>query len=181
MLGDRVRLEVGLGYETHDPHLRNKVLGKGLSERALRGMFVTLADNECALKAYLMLKPHHSLTEQDGILEAQAGLSHLAGLGREFGVPVSIHLNPTYIAEGCRLTGELVAHGYEPPELSSVLEVVRSSCTLDLPIYVGLDDEGLAIAGGTFESTGLDRGATVAALQAFNRHQDLARLEAEVR
>jgi uncharacterized Fe-S cluster-containing MiaB family protein len=132
------------------------------------------------LKAYLMLKPHHSLTEAEGIAEAIDGLDHLAGLGRKFGVPVSIHLNPTYIARGCKLTEELIALGYQPPELSSVVEVVRAAVDRGLPIYVGLDDEGLSVEGGVFRSTGLDRARTVAALTAFNLHQDLARLLREI-
>jgi radical SAM enzyme (TIGR01210 family) len=180
VLGADVRIELGIGYETHDPHLRNKVLGKGLSERSLRAMCGLMADNGFQLKAYVMLKPHHSLTEQDGVDEAIDGLDHLARLGSEFGIPVSVHLNPTYIAEGCSLTVELKAHGYEPPELTSILTVVREAVARGLAIYVGLDDEGLAKDGGTFRSTGLDREATVEALLAFNRHQDLDRLLAEV-
>jgi len=176
-----VRIEIGIGYETHDPHLRNKILGKGLSNRELEGLCDLLAANDCQLKAYLMLKPHHSLTEQAGVDEAIDGLGHLRALSDASGIPVSVHLNPTYVAEGCSLTVELKAHGYEPPQLRSVLTVVKEAHARSLPIYVGLDDEGLAIEGGAFRSTGLDREATVAALLSFNRHQDLDRLLAEVR
>ena len=179
VLGERVRLEIGIGYETHDPHLRNEVLGKGLSQEKLLRLMRYVADDDIDLKAYLMLKPHHSLTEEEGVAEAIAGVDELAGLGEEFGVAVSIHLNPTYIAEGCRLTKELVAHGYEPPELTSVIRVIEAAVRRGLPIYVGLDDEGLAIEGGTFQSTGVERDRTVAALQAYNRHQDFERMTTE--
>ena len=176
VLGEGVRIEIGVGYETHDPVLRNEVLGKGLTRDKLVRLVAYLGDNGLDLKAYLMLKPHHSLTEQQGIVEAINGVEELAQLGLDHGVPVSIHLNPTYIAKGCRLTDELVAHGYEPPELTSIIEVVRASVERGLPIYVGLDDEGLAIEGGTFQDTGVDRERAVAALVAFNRHQDLGRM-----
>lgn len=180
VLGERVALEVGIGYETRDPHLRNEVLGKGLDDAELDALCLQLARNGCQLKAYLMLKPHHSLSEERGVLEAISGIEHLAGLSRRFGLPVSVHLNPTYIARGCRLTEELLAHGFKPPELASVIEVVRRAVALGLTIHVGLDDEGLAVEGGTFRSTGLAREATVAALHAFNRHQDLSRLLREI-
>jgi len=179
ILGERVGLEIGIGYETHDPHLRNHVLGKGLSAKAIHRLMRQLAAHHAALKAYVMLKPHHSLTEEQGIAEAIDGLDELAGLAREYGVPVSVHLNPTYIAEGCRLTEELIAHNYEPPELTSILEVVHAATLRALPIYVGLDDEGLAVEGGTFRATDVERKATVAALLDFNRHQDGGRLLAE--
>lgn len=179
ILGPDVVLEIGIGYETHDPYLRNKVLGKGLSERALRALMGQLAAHGAHLKAYVMLKPHHTLTERGGIEEAIAGLKHLHGLGQEFGVPTAVHLNPTYMAEGCSLTVELRLHEYQPPELSSVIEVVKAAEALSMAIYLGLDDEGLAVDEGTFRSTGLDRARTVAALQAYNRHQDFDRFLAE--
>lgn len=179
VLGDTIQVEVAIGYETHDPDLRNRILGKGLSEGNLRKLMGRLAAHRCALKAYLMLKPHHSLTEEAGVTEAVAGLEHLRGLSLEFDVPVSIHLNPTYIAAGCALTEELVAAGYQPPELRSVLRVARQSIERGMPLYVGLDDEGLALQGGTWRATGLDADQAVAAIQAFNRHQDIDRLEGE--
>lgn len=176
VLGSQVIIEVGIGYETFSPDLRNKVLKKGLSTSALHRLMAMLGDNGCALKAYLMLKPHHSLSEEEGIVEAVNGVSELAGLGKQYRVPTSVHLNPTYIAKGCQLSDEMVAAGYQPPELASVITVVRQARCLDLPIYVGLDDEGMALEGGTFRSTGLDRQRTVQALLAFNQHQDYARL-----
>lgn len=180
VLGDRVRIEAGIGYETHDPVLRNKVLGKGLTRDALVRLLGMLAANGASLKAYMMLKPHHSLDEEQGVEEAFHGVDELADLSAQHGVQTSLHLNPTYIAKGCRLTEELLEHGYQPPELSSVLRVVARACERGLPIYVGLDDEGLAVEGGTFRSTGLDRRRAVSALQEFNRHQDHARLLQEV-
>jgi len=176
VLGEGVELEVGIGYETHDEHLRNKVLGKGLSVKTLHRLMVKLQANKASLKAYLMLKPHHSLSEEQGISEAIDGLDELGGLGAEYEVPVSIHLNPTYIAEGCALTSELLANAYQPPELTSIIDVVAAAAARSLPIYVGLDDEGMAVSGGTFQDTGVARVRCVAALTAYNRHQDLQRL-----
>ena len=179
VLGERITLEIGIGYETHDPDLRNRVLGKGLTVEALHRLLQLVAANGASLKAYLMLKPHYSLSEEAGVSEAMNGVNELAQLGKQYGVPVAVHLNPTYIARGCRLAGELVAHHFAPPELASVIAVGRAARGLGLNIYAGLDDEGLAVAGGTFRSTGYDRARAVAALQAFNRHQDGARLVRE--
>ncbi len=172
---DQVLIEVGIGYETYTPELRNEVLKKGLSIEALRRQMKQLAENKCLLKAYLMLKPHYSLSEEEGVTEAKMGVKDLHDLSLEFGVPVSVHLNPTYIAEGCRLTNEMKAHGYQPPELSSVISVVRYARELNMSIYVGLDDEGMAIEGGTFRHSGLDKEKTVKAFLSFNRHQDFSR------
>ncbi len=176
ILGSEVKLEVAIGYETYDPELRNNVLGKGLSIGSLHRLMKILSDNKVSLKAYVMLKPHHTLSEEEGIIEANNGVKELHDLGEEYNVPVSIHLNPTYIAEGCRLTSELIDHGYEPPELSSIIEVLKKAREYKMLIYAGLDDEGLAVQGGTFRSTGLNIKKTVKAILAFNKHQDIKKL-----
>ncbi len=176
VLTDSVAIEIGIGYETRDPDLRNKILGKGLTEQELRDLVKLLADNKAHLKAYLMLKPHHTLTEEQGIDEAISGIDELSTLSKRYELPIAVHLNPTYIAEGCRLTDDLVKHGYKPPELMSVIKVALAARQRDLPIYIGLDDEGLAIEGGTFRSTGLDKDRVVEALKIFNHHQDPERL-----
>ncbi len=180
VLTDKIRLEIGIGYETHDPVLRNRVLEKGLTHEELLGLLEMLSANKAELKAYLMLKPHYTLTEEQGVTEAINGVKEIAGLGKEYNVPVSLHLNPTYIAKDCRLTDEMIQFGYEPPELTSVIEVLKSADDHKVPIYVGLDDEGMAIEGGTFRSTGLDKEKTVKAITEFNKDQDLKKMLKEI-
>ncbi len=176
VLGNNVKLEVGIGYETYDPGLRNKVLKKGLSIESLRRLMQMLSDNDSVLKAYLMLKPHYSLSEEEGVVEAINGLKELASLGDEFKVEVSAHINPTYIAEGCGLTDEMIKFGYQPPELCSLIEVLIAADKLHMPVYAGLDDEGVAIEGGTFRHKELDKDKAVKALQDFNRHQNIDKM-----
>lgn len=179
VLGESVQLEVGIGYETHNLELRNKILQKGLTTKALHKLMKKLAENNSKLKAYLMLKPHPSLTEDEAIIEAENGIQELFELGRAYDVMVSVHLNPTYIAEGCALTQEMIDTGFQPPELMSVIKVVDYAHHLKVPIYVGLDDEGQAVEGGTFRATGLDKDKAVKAIQDFNRHQDFDKMISE--
>ncbi|NJO88515.1 MAG: hypothetical protein HC831_05770 [Chloroflexia bacterium] len=127
-----------------------------------------------------MLKPHPSLNEEEAIVEAKNGVQELADLGKAYDVPVSIHLNPTYIAEGCSLTNEMLDSGFQPPELTSVIKVIEFAGQLKTPIYVGLDDEGQAVEGGTFRSTGLNKEKAVKAILDFNRHQDFKRMMKEI-
>jgi radical SAM enzyme (TIGR01210 family) len=99
MFDKNVKIEVGIGYETHDPHLRNQILKKGLTIEELRELMKLLAENDCILKAYIMLKPHYSLSEEEGVVEAINGVKELHALSHEFRVKTSVHLNPTYIAK----------------------------------------------------------------------------------
>lgn len=173
IFGEKVDVEIGIGYETFNLELRNNILHKGLSIKDLENLMTLLRENHCCLKAYLMIKPHFSLSEEDGIIEAFNGIDELSNLQDKYGVPVSVHLNPTYIAENCSMTSDMIKFGYEPPELSSVIEVVAKAKRQNLCVYVGLDDEGIAIEGGTFRSTGFDRKIAIDALLSFNKHQDL--------
>lgn len=176
VLGNKVVLEIGIGYETYNPELRNGILKKGLTTEKLRNLLALLSENKTVMKAYVMLKPHYSLTEQEGIVEAVNGIKELHSFSCEYNVPISIHLNPTYIAHGCSLTNEMIKFGFQPPELSSVIEVISAASELKMPLYVGLDDEGMAIEGGTFRSNGLNKEKATDAIKAFNRHQDFSQL-----
>jgi hypothetical protein len=173
VLGPQIDLEVGIGYETHNPELRNKILQKGLSRQELLNLLQLLSINNCLLKAYLMIKPHFSLSEEEGIIEAFNGLKELAELQEKYKVKTTVHLNPTYIAENCSLTADMIKFGYQPPEISSILEVVAKAKELKLQVYIGLDDEGIAVEGGTFRDTGFDRKIAKEAMLDFNKHQDI--------
>lgn len=181
VLPKNVSVEVGIGYETHNLELRNKVLEKGLTPEALNSLLRLLAENKMELKAYLMLKPHYSLNEEEGVVEAINGLIELDSFRKDYGIPVSVHLNPTYIAADCRLTDEMIEFGYKPPELSSVIKVLEKAAELKLNTYVGLDDEGMAVEGGTFRTTGLDKEKTVEAIKDFNKNQDIELLLSKIK
>lgn len=180
VLGEKIKIEAGIGYETYSPELRNNILKKGLSVEKLHNFVDLLSENHISMKAYLMLKPHYSLSEEEGIIEAVNGVKELHSLSVEYNVPILIHLNPTYIAEGCRLTEEMLEFGFEPPELTSVIEVIRVASELKMPLYVGLDDEGQAVEGGTFRATGLDKEKTVKALVNYNKTQDFEKLISDI-
>jgi radical SAM enzyme (TIGR01210 family) len=173
LFGNKAEIEIGIGYETHNPELRNKILHKGLTKEELENLLKQLSENNCLLKAYLMIKPHFSLTEEQGIIEAFNGLEELAGLQEKYGVRTAVHLNPTYIAENCSLTTDMIKFGYQAPEMSSIIEIVVKANKLNLQVYVGLDDEGIAVEGGIFRNTGFDRKSTIEALLEFNKHQNL--------
>jgi radical SAM enzyme (TIGR01210 family) len=176
VLGKNVKIEAGIGYETFSPDLRNIILQKGLPKEKLRDFIILLSKNDVTMKAYVMLKPHYSLSEEEGIIEAINGVKELHSFSQEFKVPISIHLNPTYIADGCRLTDEMLEFGFKPPELSSVIEVIKVTSELEMSLYIGLDDEGQAVEGGTFRATDLDKNRTVNALKSFNKHQNFEQL-----
>jgi radical SAM enzyme (TIGR01210 family) len=171
------RLTVAVGYETYDERIRNRVLRKGLSEAAFQRLAAKLAAHKVRLKAYVLIKPEASLSEEQAVKEAVRTLKHLRDTGRRLGLEVEAHLNPTYVARGSILEKEFRLRHYQPPRLWSVVDIVSRLEGQGLAIHIGLDTEGLAVRGGTFRNCGLCDRRVRAALRAFSSSQDYGLLK----
>jgi radical SAM enzyme (TIGR01210 family) len=167
-----VELEIAVGYETHDERIRNKVLKKGLGERAFIGLCELLAHRKARLKAYVMVKPDAVLSESEGVDEAVRTLLFLDETGDRLGLRVTAHLNPTYVAKGSLLEKEFNGQGYTPPRLWSVVEILHRVRDRGLPIQIGLETEGLAVEGGSFRNCGRCDDDVREALSSFSMTQD---------
>ena len=73
-----------------------------------------------------------------------------------------MHLNPTYVASGTVLAEKFKAGQYSPPKLTDVAKAVLSGRQFlksrRINIFVGLNDEGLAVEGGSFIRPGDEDG-----------------------
>jgi len=182
-----VGLEINSGYETQDPHLRNTVLRKGYTEPAFHRYFAMVGrlrqelGPRLQLTENVMVKPCAGMSSSEAIVEAVETIDHVARLGRDHGVPVSVRLHPTYVAPGSALFNEFRAGRYTPPTGADVLAVVIGARerTPDIPMFVGLDDEGFAAEDGGFCTRARRGRKAVAAFEAFNNHQELDRLVAD--
>ncbi len=173
----RAALELSIGYEARDARMRNRILRKGLSERAFQDLCALLASKGVRLKAYVMVKPDVALSDARAALEAVRTLDHLAATGKRLGLSISAHLNPAYVARGSRLEKEFREQGYVPPRLWTVVDSILPCENLGLPIQVGLDTEGLAVKGGTFHNCGRCDARVRKALEAFSATQDYGPLK----
>ena len=105
-----------------------------------------------------------------------AAIDYLADISARRGVFIGMHLNPTYAARGTPLGASFIAGDYQPPKLIDVARAVRHAKGKGLHIYVGLNDEGLAVPGGSFVRPGDE--PLIAELVKFNRTNDYAILDA---
>jgi uncharacterized Fe-S cluster-containing MiaB family protein len=80
------------------------------------------------------------------------------------------------VATGTELETAFQRGAYEPPRLESVREAVLHGENKKISIYVGLNDEGLAVPGGGFVREGDE--ALLKALERFNQSGDFALLKA---
>ena len=175
-----VKVQLSCGYETRDPYLRNNILNKGYPEEIVSQSFKICSDvgidtgNSVLLDKYVLLKPAPEMTNEEAVEEAAQTIAHLTGLGQCFNVPVSIRLNPTFVAKNSHLHKHFKERNYAPPTLKDVVKVLHICHTKNIKsrIFVGLNDEGLGVKGGSFKRRSKTDGLYYKALTEFNFTQD---------
>lgn len=169
-------LEVAVGFEAFDDRIRNDVFRKGLKLAPFEALVRMLARYGFRLKCYFMQKPVPGMTDDEAIRDVQAAIEYLAGLAKDTGVAINLHLNPTFAAYGTLLEQSYVRGEYRPPQLADVARAVVHAEGRPLTVFVGLSDEGLACPGGSFLRPGDE--VWVRRLEALNRTQDYRELRA---
>jgi radical SAM enzyme (TIGR01210 family) len=147
-------LELAIGFEAYNDRIRNEIFNKGLSLETFETMVEKIAPYGFKLKTYFMLKPVPGLSEEEAIEDIVNGIDYLDTLSRQYKIEINMHLNPTYVAMGTVLETEFRKGNYKPPELESVKKAALAAEGKQISLYIGLNDEDLAAAGGSFAGEG---------------------------
>lgn len=174
--GGRTRLEIAVGFEAFDNYIRNDVFRKGLALKTVEQLAENMALYQHRLKYYFMQKPIPAMTDAEAVADIRQAIDYLASLSFRCGIDVNMHLNPTYAAAGTMLGNAFEQGAYTPPRLLDVAEAVRHARGKRLSVFIGLNDEGLAVQGGSFIRSGDE--SLLAALEQFNITQDYDILDA---
>lgn len=166
------QLELAIGFEAFDDKVRNEFFYKGLSLDTFESMVEKIARYGFKLKAYFMLKPVPGLSEDEAVHDIQDGIDYLDDMSRKYKIEINMHLNPTYVASGTILETEFHKGNFEPPLLESVRRAVLAAEDKQITLYVGLNDEGLAVPNGSFIRPGDE--ALLEKLYEYNHTGDYA-------
>ena len=164
------QLELAIGFEAFDDEIRNDVFNKGLPLLAFEQFVQKVAPYGYRLKCYFMQKPVAMMTDEAAVADIHNGIDYLSGIADRHGVPINMHLNPTYVTAGTPLEREFRQGRYAPPRLEDVARSVRYASGKSVSVFIGLSDEGLAVEGGSFLD-GCEE-SLVGILEQFNRTQD---------
>ncbi|NCU32895.1 MAG: hypothetical protein EOM23_08195 [Candidatus Moranbacteria bacterium] len=180
-------LELAIGFEAFDEKIRNQDFQKGLDlskvEKLLSQMAIVNQEfikkfkkefKSMKLKTYFMLKPVVGISEQEAIVDVCKGIDYLSSLVQKYEVEINMHLNPTYVASGTVLEKNFLAGDYAPPLLESVVQVVKYAEGKNISIYVGINDEGMAVPGGSFNRNTTSDRQIIEKLEIFNATQDFS-------
>ena len=170
------RLEVGIGLESADDHVREVLVRKGFARADFERAVAALGEAGARLLVYVLLKPL-GLSEEAAVEDAIASARYVFEVARRCGVRARVALQPTFVAPGSVLEEHFLEGRYAPPSLWSVVEVVRAVHALG-EITIGTSDEGLQparVPAGCPKCTDKLR----AAIAAYGRTRDLASLDVE--
>jgi len=171
----RTNLELAIGFEAFDDKIRNDHFQKGLDIETFESMVKKIARYGFKLKCYFMLKPVPGLSEEQAVADIAKGIEYLDSLSQKYSIEINMHLNPTYVARGTVLETEFKKGNYQPPTLESVQQAALAAEQKRISLYVGLNDEGLAVPGGSFKREGDEE--LLEKLQHFNHTGDFSLLK----
>ena len=119
ILGNNIRLAVGIGFESQNDIVRNFLINKGVSKRRFEKVIDLTNSLNIQSIVYLILKPPF-LTEREGIEDAIESTKYLSAL------KVSQINYETMTIEDNTLVNILYEKGYyHPPWLWSVIEILK--------------------------------------------------------
>ena len=170
-------LDVTVGFETQDDHLREVTLKKNIRKKTFEARVKLLGEIGVRLTSYVLLKPGPAMTEEEGIREAIATVAYLAGICQRHGVELVVYLNPAYAARGTPLAEAFLANHYQPVRIQSVMQVIVETRHLQVPVYTGLWSEDNAVGGGNYTVHHDYDPAIRKAIKDYNKRQDFSLFE----
>ncbi len=169
------QLEIAIGFEAFDDHIRNRVFKKGLTLSRFQRFVNKISPYKFHLKCYFMQKPVPGMSDEEAVLDIKNATDYLAEIAISTDVKINMHLNPTFAATGTALEEAFLKGDYLPPFLKDTARAACYSKGKPVSIFIGLYDEGLAVEGGSFIRPGEEK--LVQQLEEFNRSQDYSILE----
>lgn len=169
-------LELAIGFEVFDERIRNEIFCKGLNFGDFEKLIEKAAGYGFGVKCYFMQKPVPGMHEEEASRDIEMAIDYLSDIASYSKVNISVHLNPTYAAAGTLLAESFRMNDYTPPRLANVARVASYARGKGVPVFIGLNDEGLAVAGGSFIRPGEE--SLLKKLRLFNRTADYSILEA---
>lgn len=121
-------LLVGIGLESANDHIRNRVIRKGFSRLKFERAVAVLHRHGARVLAYVFFKPQ-TLSEQEAIDDTIATIRYCADLGVD-----EVSISCAFV-HGCNEMRKMWQRGeYRPPWLWSIIKILRE--TTGLPVHV---------------------------------------------
>lgn len=139
ILGDK-ELKIGIGFESQDDFVRNKIIKKGLSKALFEKTMRTINASGAKSHAYVFLKP-------SGLSEHQAISETIKTIRYCFEVGVSeVNISCAFVQKNTPLHKLYLNGDFRPPWLWSIIKVLRATHHLGCVNVGGFNDEPPPVA-----------------------------------
>jgi radical SAM enzyme (TIGR01210 family) len=135
-------LEIALGIESSNDHIRNDIIGKGFSWSDIEETLKHCAASGTAVQFYLVIKPP-TLNEYESIVDGMRSASAVANAAHKYNVPFRIAFQPIFVPVGSDLERQFDLGQYSLVNLWSVIEIIKNTHYLGT-MSVALEDENLS-------------------------------------
>jgi len=170
-LGQDKILEFGIGLESADDYLRNKVIKKGLSKQSFEKTVAKAKEAGANLLTYLLIKPPH-VSEEEAITDAVQSAAYVFRTAQKIGEPARVAFEPVFVCENTHLEDLYNQAQYRLLNLWSVVEVIIRAHKYGC-IFVGLSDENLSLERMPYSCPRCSK-KIVNEIENFNRTQDIS-------
>jgi len=122
---------VGIGVESADDRVRNKLLAKGMHKKDIESAIRLLQSRGAKVFAYAFLKAP-GLSEKEARIDAINTLNYLTNIGVD-----EIALSCAFVPPNTPLEQRFLAGEFRPPWLWTILEVLEKAGKFHWPLSVG--------------------------------------------
>lgn len=125
------KIVVAIGLECQDDHLRNKVIGKGLSKETFEKKVKLLRSCDADALAYVFLKPV-GLNEKQALDETLNTIDYALSVGVS-----AIEISSAFIQQNTKMADLFAKNLFTPPNLWTVLEIIKKIKKNNWPVNIG--------------------------------------------
>lgn len=142
LLGDKI-MEFGIGLESSNDYIRNKIIKKGLSKKSFERVIKMVKKAGCQLLTYLLIKPPH-ISEQEAVEDAVNSAKYVFDTAARYGITARVAFEPVFICENTALEDLFLNSRYRLVNLWSVVYIIKQvhGCG---DVFLGLSDEDLSL------------------------------------
>lgn len=124
-LGPDIRLEVAIGLESANDHVREEVINKGFGRDEFEDALAALGKGGAALLVYLFLKPP-GLSEREALEDTEESVRYVFSRAEQFGLPhVTAAVQPAFVQREGYLYSLYERGEYKTPWLWTVVELIK--------------------------------------------------------
>lgn len=167
------KLSLKIGLESADHMIRQRILCKKMDLHHFESVVEMLGRMGVGLASYVLMKASPSHSDREGREDARNTCEYLKALCRKNGTDLTLRINTMYRAEGSVWARWAADHGWEPPSIFDLAELMLDVYDDDVKVFAGLYDEGLATRDGHYEVRADFEPWALEALERYNQTMDI--------